>query len=390
MFKQSKRWMLLLVQIALLCASPLAAAEELIMAGFAFAGEAKGAATRYPYSHKLLAPNAPDGINKQIFSRSRNVVGGELPLAPPEKTINLKSYNEGLVTVLLLTGETVLSESYGDYSRTYINLRADALIFDYKNKSIVRSYPLSVNLFDAASGNTIPSEQAIQGLIRDMIFRPDDKGLISQYLNRISKATLPKEGSKSIQVAKVDVAPDAYGMFPAKLRNNKNTIDDIISDSFSSALSSQTGVSILPSKFGHALGVMTFKLSNSDDLIKLKIGDGDYLVNLKLNKYIKIKKEQTAVEVANVFGVSANVGIYEQLSNEYFINSDFKNGEVSISPLNKVAGDDFPGYSDSLTGLFTKLAKAIQSEDMDWVKSAAASPNIVKEIQKTHNILKSN
>lgn len=236
MSKPSKHLKLLIVQVAFLCVSQIAMAEELILAGFAFAGEAKSAAARYPYSYKLLSANAPDGINKQLFSRSRNVVSGELQLAPPEKTINLKNYNEGLVTVLLLTGETVLSESYGDYSRTYINLRADALIFDYKNKSIVRSYPLSVNLFDAAPGNAIPSEQAIQGLIRDMVFRPDDKGLISQYLNRISKATLPKEGSKSIQVAKVDVTQEAYGMFPAKLRGNKNTVDDIISDNFSSAL----------------------------------------------------------------------------------------------------------------------------------------------------------
>lgn len=387
MHKSSKRWVLL---IAMTFISQLAIAEELILAGFAFAGEAKGAAIRYPYSYKLLSPNAPDGINKQLFSRSRSLTGGELTLAPPDKAINLKNYNEGLVTVLLLTGETVLSESYGAYSRTYINLRADALIFDYKNKSVVRSYPLSVSLFDAAEGNSIPSEQAIQNLIKNMVFRTDDKGLISQYLNRIDKATLPKEGSKSIQVAKVEVAPEAYGMFPTKLQASKNSIDDIISDGFSSALSSKTGVSILPSKFGHALGVMTFKLSNSDDLIKLKIGDGDYLVNLKLNKYIKIKKEQTAVEVANVFGVSANVGIYEQLSNEYFLSSDFKNGEVSITPLNKIAGDDFPGYSDSLNGLFNKLGKAIDSEDMDWVKTAATSPNIVKEIQKTHNILKSN
>lgn len=366
---------------------------ELISGGFSFAGEAKGAESRYPLTYELATQKNQKGvspISMQIRNRLSGVQNSALPIAPLDKTINVKSYDGGLVTVLLMTGETVLNENLGGYYKTYINLRADALIFDYKNKSIVRSYPLSITLFDATIGTQPPSKQKIQELISNMITRPDEKGLISQYLNRLSTATLPKDGTRTIQVASIEVDPAAYGMFPPSLRSNKNTVNDIISDSFSSALSAKTGVSILPSKIGMAVGSMTFRLDNADDVIKLKIGDGDYLVNLKLNKYAKIKKEETAVEISNIYAVSVGVGIYEELSKQFFLKSDFKNGELSISPINKIAGDDFPGFSDSLNGLFKKLADAIKTDDLDWAKAAASSPDIGSQIKATRSIINGN
>jgi len=368
-------------------------AEDLIFAGFTFAGEASGAQARFPNASELYKQKTPKGmsnLSSQVYSRLGQVNNTTLNIAPPETMMNLKNMDGGLVTVLLLTGETVLNENYGSYYKTFISLSADALIFDYKKKSIVRSYPLNLVLLDASPGNQPPTKQHIQSLISEMITRQDDRGLITQYLNRLSRATLPKEGAKSIQVAKVEINPDAYGMFPEELRANQNTIKDILSDSFSSALSGKTGVAILPSKVGQALGVMTFKLDNSDSQIKIKIGEGDYLVDLKLNKYAKIKKDETDVEVSNIYATSVNIDIYEELSHDDFLHSDFKNGELAITPINKISGNDFPGYMDSLNGIFKKFAEAVKTDDLNWAKVAASSSNISSEISKTRKMIESN
>ncbi len=373
--------------------SPLSYGENLIFAGLTFSGEAAGISARYPYLSELYKQKTPKGmsnLSSQVMSRLGQVNNPSLSIAPPDAMMNLRNMDGGLVTVLLVTGETVLNENYGGYYKTFINLSADALIFDYKNKTIVRSYPLNLVLFDASRGGQAPSKQQIQDLVSDMVTRQDDKGLISQYLNRLSKATLPKDGAKSLQVAKVDVNLDAYGMFPAQLRANQNAVKDILSDGFSSALSAKTGVAILPSKIGQALGMMTLKLENSDGQIKIKIGDGDYLVNLKLNKYAKIKKDETAVEVSNIYATSVGIDIYEQLSDQHYLQSDFKNGELSITPINKQSGDDFPGFMDSLNGIFRKFADAIKTDNLDWAKAAASSPNISSEISKTRKMIESN
>ena len=368
-------------------------AENLIFAGFTFAGEASGIQARFPNLSEIYKQKSPKGmsvLSSQIFDRLSQVNNPALTIAPAGAMMNLKNIDGSLVTVLLMNRETVLKENYGSYNKTFINLDADALIFDYKNKTIIRSYPLNLVLNDASPGGAAPTKQHIQSLINDMITRQDDKGLITQYLSRLSGATLPKDGAKSIQVAKVDINPEAYEMFPLELRSNQNTVKDILLDGFSSALSAKTGAAILPSKIGQTLGVMTFKLDNSDSQIKIKIGEGDYLVNLKLNKYAKIKKEETTVEVSNIFATSVNIDIYEELSHEHFLQSDFKNGEMAITPINKISGDDFPGYMDSLNGLFKKFAEAIKTDNLNWVKAAASSSNISSEISKTRKIIESN
>lgn len=365
-------------------------ATELILGGFTFSGEAGAVATRFPFTDEIFRQQANQKISvltSQILTRSSQIRNVELTIAPSDKRISLRNTDEGLVTVLLMTGETILNERFDGYYKTFINLRADALIFDYKNKTIVRSYPLSVVLFDASLGTHPPSKQKILELISDMITRQDEKGLISQYINRMTNATLPNDSARTVQIANVEIESNAYEMFPAELRSDQSTIKDIIADSFSSTLSARVGISILPSKIGQAIGTMTFKLENSDDLIRLKIGDGDYLINLKLNKHAKIKKEETAVEMANIFAVSINLEIYEQMTNEYFVKSDFKNGEVAVSPISKVSGDDFPGFSASLNSLFRKVADAIKTDDLDWVKVSASNPNIKSEIKKIRQIL---
>jgi hypothetical protein len=381
---------------ALICCAvlyaPISHGQSLIFAGFTFSGEAASIQSRYPYLSDLYKQKTPKGmsvLSSQVLNRLGQVSNSSLTMAPPDTMMNLRSMDGSLVTVLLVTGETVLNENYGTYNKTFINISADALIFDYKNKSIIRSYPLNLVLFDASDDRQPPSKQKIQELIQDMVTRSDDKGLISQYLNRLSTATLPKGDAKSIQVNNIEINPEAFGMFPNKLRN-KDAIGDILIDGFTSALSAKIGVSILPSKIGQALGMMTLKLDNSDGQIKLKIGDGDYLVNLKFNKYAKIKREQTAVEVSNIYATSVNIDIFEKLTDQHFLQSDFKNGELAITPINKQAGDDFPGFMDSLNGIFMKFADAIKTDNLDWAKVAASSSNISSEISKTRKILESN
>ena len=63
---------------------------------------------------------------------------------------------------------------------------------------------------------------------------------------------------------------------------------------------------------------------------------------------------------------------------------------MAITPINKISGDDFPGYMDSLNGLFKKFAEAIKTDNLNWVKAAASSSNISSEISKTRKIIESN
>lgn len=58
--------------------------------------------------------------------------------------------DQALISVLLLSGETVSVERIAGLYKIYLNVRGNALIFDYKTKTLVRSYPISAALFDAS------------------------------------------------------------------------------------------------------------------------------------------------------------------------------------------------------------------------------------------------
>jgi len=290
------------------------------------------------------------------------------------------------MTVLMLTGETVATENYGSYYKTFVNLRGDVLIFDYKSQTIVRSFPISVVLFDATA--EAPTEERISGFVENLIRREDGQGLVTQFVRRLGTATLPKDGAKTIQVRKSEVSPEALALMPAALQKDPNAVKAMVSDALGSILSAKLGVSMLPSSIGHAVGgVMSMRLENGDEY-KLNLGEGDYVFDVKLNKFAKIKTSETNVGTAYVYGAYANVHFFEPTLNTDYINSDFKNGETAVVPAGQVTSDDFSGYQDAIRGLFLKLSDALDKPGSKWVTTAAAAKDITKQIDSASEILR--
>ena len=368
-------------------------ATEITNAGFAFAGEFKTAAVRFPYTYKIFTQlnerAKTDSKDNQTFSylitqRTKSLTNPEIEFLPPGALVKLKGSDQALMSVLMLTGETVSTENHIDYYKTFVNLRGDVLIFDYKSQTVVRSYPVSVVIFDAT--NEKPSEERITKFVEDLIRRDDEKGLVSQYIARLSKATLPKVGSKTVQVRKIEIAPEAFALMHETLRNNHSVAEAMIGDTFASILSAKLGVPMLPNSIGHAEGVMTMRLENGDDY-KLKIGAGDYLFDIKLNKFAKIKTAENNISTAYVYGAYMNVHFLEPMSNIDYINSDIKNGEAAIVPASQQGSDDFTAYQDTIQGLFLKLSDAIEKPGSKWIVTAAAAKNIESQLESARQII---
>lgn len=257
-------------------------ATEVTVAGFAFAGDYKAASSHYPYSFKVfevLNSKAQDkmSLSRAITERTKDIKNPALELRPPGDLVNLKSSDQALMATLLLSGETISTEKFGSYYKTFVNLRGDALIFDYKSQTVVQSYPVSVVLFDAASEK--PSDDKLKAYVEDLLLRDDNRGLISQFSKRLETASLPKPGTKTVQVKKAEISPEALAIMPEALRADPKAVESMIADSFGSILSAKTGVPMLPNSLGHVGGQMSLRLENGDDF-NLKVGEGDYLFDL--------------------------------------------------------------------------------------------------------------
>jgi len=362
--KIPSRFIQVLLCAILILIAQIAQASEATMAGFAFAGDYKTAPARFPYSFKTF----------EKFKANRTSLSALV--------------TQALMIVLVLTDEVVSTENYGAYYKTFVNLRGNLLIFDYKAQTVIRTYPLSTVIFDATPD--APSDARIQSFVENLLTTQNDQGLISLFAKRLATAELPKEGTKSLQVKKVEVSPEALAQFPEQLRKDPKAAATMVADAFASILSARVGVPLLPNSIGAVGGVMMMRLENGDDF-KLKVAEGDYLFDIKINGFIKKKTDETNVGVAYVYGVYSNLHFYEPSLGTDFINSDLKNGESSVVPASQVASDDFPGYKDAINGLYLKFsnffAESAQT-DQKWLSAAASAKDIKSQINSARDILR--
>lgn len=377
--------------VGLLTLSAPATAAQVSVSGFGFAGNFETAAERFPYTFKLFqqqkaAGQVNESFSYQVIDRARGITNPAFEFMPGDM-VNLKN-DLALMAVLMLTGETVAVENHHTYYKTFVNLRGDTLIFDYKSQAIIRSCPVNVVLFDATPQR--PTDERIAGFVDNLIRRHDSNGLIAQSAQCMSKATMPATGAKTVQVRKGVVAPEALALFPEPLRARPEAANAMLAGSLSSVLSTKLGLSVLPDVIGHAIGgVMSMRLENGDD-IKLKLPEGDYVFDVSLNKFAKIKTAGTNVSTTYVYGAYMSLDLSEPMLGTSFIHTDLKNGEVAVVPADQVDGDDFAAYQDAVRGLFAKFSNSVEKPDSKWLATAASVKTIESQLASAREILGKN
>ena len=155
-------------------------ARELLIAGFAFAGDNITKDNRFPYTATIDKELNADksSLTREVTKRAAGINNPNLKVVSG-KSFTTNNSDDTLNVVLVLTGETVLLENYGSYWKVFVNLRGDALIFNYKEKSVVRTYPLNLAIFDAVEGQNKPTFAQVKNLIKNNILTNNKEGLVS-------------------------------------------------------------------------------------------------------------------------------------------------------------------------------------------------------------------
>ena len=160
----------------------------------------------------------------------------------------------------------------------------------------------------------------------------------------------------------------------------------MITDSFSAALSSKTGVPLIPSKISHATGVMKVRFEDMYDY-ELKLPEADYVFDVTLKRLVKIQHAKNNVGASYIFGAVIDLSFSEPILKDNFLVSEFKNGEVAVVPAGSESSDDFPAYQDAIRGLFTKLSDAIINPESAWLRSSSNAKDIQGQLKKTRAVL---
>lgn len=382
-------WTLGLKVLAGFCfaASALAQERPVTFAGLAFAGDAATLAQRFP--HSLRYAESLQAAGGSTFQKTLAALGQAQPRhlsVRAEPLADLKDRDQALVLTLLIGAETVSVERFGDVHKLLVLIRAQALFFDFRSMTVVRSYPLSFAHVDNFSRT--PTEADILERVRRVYEGAGHKpGLFTRFARAVEAATVPDATPRFLQVTRVQLSPDWIKELPAALAGTPAVAQTWAADLVSEALSTRLGVPVVPYSKGYAIGnVMSMRVLDGE-VFNLALPRPDYEIGVDFTGLKKVKYSQSGAGASFIYGTYATVRIEEPVSGTVYMDTALKNGEVKVVPASQTLVEDFPAYYDSINGLFVKLADAIGGREPTWVKAAAAAPDIATQITKTKELM---
>jgi hypothetical protein len=363
-----------LITAALLCfvsGHAQSADRSVAFAGFAYSGDAATIDQRFPFTGRYVVELEQRG--KRIHSD----LAARIAARPPagfnvlyEQMDGLKGRDQAIVSALVVTSETVSTEDFGDVTKVLALVRAQALFFDFKTQTVVRAYPLSFASIKLFRG-TDPTDSDRLELIRRVFEGQGGKpGILQRYADALASATVPDQVSRTIQVSDVQLGSTVLASLPGTFSGSPAVAETWLADIASEALSSRTGVPILPYAKGYAISnVMAIRFSDGE-VFNLKLPKPDYEVRVNLKELRKVLYGQVAAGSSYIYGAFADISIVEPLMEKNYLALSLKNGEVKEVPATQTYVDDFPAFYDAINLMFVKLAASIAGEDREWIKRA--------------------
>ena len=364
------------------------ATTPLTYAGLAYAGNFANIESRFKYSKRYEARLKSQGAD--INTNLREIVkGGRYPLFELNTTENTEIKGDStLVTTLTVTGETISDETFGPVHKLLVQIRAQAMIFDFQSKTLLRAYPLSFAYLDAL--NHAPSEADIDERVAYAYEGAQGKdGIFARYVQALSHATLPRNDGLFLQITDVKIDPEAAPAISKVLSEDPDAAaaaDTWLADHLDEALNTYAGVPVIPYSVGYAVGnVMQLHLADSN--FSIKFPEPNVTISVELTGVKRVQYAQNNVGTSYIYGAFANLKIATQGSPHSTLEASFKNGEVKEVPITQGYVDDLPAYSDAIRGLFNKLSDELGGKDTPWLKSATASPDIKAQLTAARGLL---
>lgn len=361
----------------------LAYSSEVAFAGFAYSGDHESIGSRFPYSKRFEVALGTSGVNGLLQNALTKTQPQAFTIVP--RLDELIGKDQAIAVSLVMTNEVVSVEKLGNVYKLFVQLRGQALFFDFKTKTVLRAYPFSFAYLDAAQAE--PTDMQKDAAISQVYLGANGKsGIIDRFTNTLISASIPTSVPRFVQVTSAVIDAEARSQFPASYGHG--VAETWVADTFGEAIANTMGIPILPFSKGYAIGnVMSMTVSDGS-VFNLKLPQPDYEFVVNLSQLKKVTYNETAAGKSLIYGAFASVKLIEPLSGHVYLDGQYKNGEIKVVSAIQENTEDFPAFQDSIRGLFTKLAGVIAGDNNPWLKSATSGKDTNKQIASTRELLK--
>ncbi len=360
--------------------------QQVYWAGFAFTGDQSSRAS--------VAPHAVSSIERRSVESLNQTLSGALQARRPanlliiqDQLAKLDGSTSATVLAAALDRETVSVEPIGGKYKLLVELAFQALFFDFREKQVVASYPVTLQYIDLLDAS--PTRQQIDAVFEKKLYGAGTNDLSQAFAKTLASVQLPDAAMKRLQVGAVDLSDEAQASLPLPEMNASLRIT--LANEFSKLLSSQTGVGLLPPSMGEAIGGAMSLRFDDQRVYQLKIPEADYLIKLRVDRFASRVLDETPVARSLLFGAVYNVAVVEPLSGRAFFDQPLRKGATKTVPVTQAEVDVWAAqYETLLTGLDAFSSAAAGRVDPKWLAAQQPGGNsLKKQISSLQELIKS-
>lgn len=369
MTKPLGRWQRCLAVAALAFVPAAYAAQGTVyFAGIAFTGNASDTEHEFPHLSHLLdgaaATQVNAGIRRQIDSHPgpTHVSFDQLG--------SIKDASNATALALAVDRESASVEHVGSLYKVRLEVSAQVLFFDFKEKQVLGSLPLVLDYVDVKAST--PSDADIDAGFRSMVLdTTSPSGLSAQFAAALARAQVPNAATRHIRVTSVTLADKGKEYLRQYAPSvNEDAFRVQVAQEFGKYLSSNQKLAILPYRSNRAIGSNMAARFVEGDAYDLKIPEADYEISLDLAGFKKVEQGSNSVNAVYIYGAFVDVTVREPLSGKIYFQQRVKQGATKEVPVTQTSVDDWAASYESLLLLFNNLTQAISSPGNAWTKSA--------------------
>lgn len=341
--------------------------NNVYFAGVAYTSNASNIATIYPHLSAELDSDGIVALNKRI----RNLIQGQ---TLPESIVfdslgSIKDASKATALALALDGETSSIERIGNIYKIRIEVSAEALFFDFKEKQVLGGFPFTIDYIDVSP--TQPSDSDIQKKFHDMVAGAVGRhDIAGEFINVLEHSRVPNAANKHLRVTLSTLGPKAIEyiqQFSPQLDQTAFTQE--VAGEFGKYLGTNQQLSILPYGKNQAIASSMAARFIEGEVYDLKIPDADYEIHLNVAGFKKIEQSRSNVDALILYGAFVDVDVIEPLSQKIYFSQRIKQGEAKTIPVTQISVDDWAASKDTLLSLFDNFTRAMSDPESSWLKS---------------------
>ncbi|MES1196607.1 MAG: hypothetical protein ABUL58_06655, partial [Steroidobacter sp.] len=212
--------LLLVLFISLDSVTADAGSMPVYFGGFAFLGDFNARSKLYPYTSAIVAADTaiPSQLDRGLNARLQDFSNASFSLELNKLGSLRPDAASAIAVAFALDRETVSVERIAGQYKLLIELSAQALFFDFKEKSVLASFPVTIQYIDLKQHQPDPRE--IEAIVKSLYLGSVGVNVFDEFVSTLKGASFNPSVNHRLRVTEVRIADEAQVVLPSSLKSD--------------------------------------------------------------------------------------------------------------------------------------------------------------------------